>query len=67
VKAQQIDHVLISKMWQSNVVDFPLFRGAHCDTDHYLVVERVTEREKESERQYVNEQCKFSYEENHKI
>jgi endonuclease/exonuclease/phosphatase family metal-dependent hydrolase len=40
----QIDHILIERMWHSSVLDVRSYRGAHFDTDHYLVVAKVTER-----------------------
>jgi hypothetical protein len=40
----QIDHILIDKRRQSNVLDVRSFRGADCDTDHYLLVAKVRER-----------------------
>jgi hypothetical protein len=40
----QIHHVLIDRRRNSNILDVRFFRGADCDTDHYLVVAKVRER-----------------------
>jgi hypothetical protein len=37
----QIDRVLIGKRWLSGIVDVRSFRGADCDTNHYLVTAKV--------------------------
>jgi hypothetical protein len=40
----QIENILIDRRWQSSVLDVRSFRGAVCDTDHYLVIAKVRER-----------------------
>jgi hypothetical protein len=39
-----IDHIFIDKRWHSNIPDVRFFRGAGCDTDHYVIVAKVRER-----------------------
>jgi hypothetical protein len=40
----QIYHILIDRRRHSSVLDLRLDKVADCDTDHYLVVEKFTER-----------------------
>jgi hypothetical protein len=40
----QIDHILIDRRQHSRILDARSFRGADCNTDHYLVVADVRQR-----------------------
>jgi hypothetical protein len=40
----RIDHVLIDRRRHSSILDVRSFRRADCDTDHYLVVAKVSDR-----------------------
>ena len=40
----QIDDTYIDRRWYTSILDVRSFRGADCDTDHYLVVANVRER-----------------------
>jgi hypothetical protein len=40
----QIDHILIDRRQDSSILDVRSFRGAYCNSDHYLVLAKVKER-----------------------
>ena len=40
----EVQRILIDRRWHSSIIDVRSFRGAECDTDHYLVVAKVRER-----------------------
>jgi hypothetical protein len=40
----QIDHILIDRIQHSNILHVRSFRGADCNSDHYLVVAKVRDR-----------------------
>jgi endonuclease/exonuclease/phosphatase family metal-dependent hydrolase len=40
----QSDHILIDRRRYSSILDVTSFRGADCDSDHYLVVAKVRDR-----------------------
>lgn len=44
VTVNQIDHVLVDKRWQSNIIDVRTFRNADVDSDHMLVISRLREK-----------------------
>jgi hypothetical protein len=50
VTHNQINHGLIDKRRHSNILDVRSFRGADCDTNHYLVVAKLRERISVSKR-----------------
>jgi endonuclease/exonuclease/phosphatase family metal-dependent hydrolase len=37
----QIDHILIDRRRHSSILDVISFRGAYCDSDHYMIVGKV--------------------------
>ena len=39
----QINHILIDRIWNSTMLNVRSFRGADCDTDQYLVFAKVRE------------------------
>jgi hypothetical protein len=48
----QIDHILVDRQRHSNILHVALYMAADCDTDHYLVVAKVREREANKQRSH---------------
>jgi hypothetical protein len=40
----QTDHILIDRRWHLSILGVQSFRGADCDTDHFLVLVKVRKR-----------------------
>jgi hypothetical protein len=40
----QINHILIDRRRHASILDVRSFKGADCDSDHHLVVAKVSER-----------------------
>jgi hypothetical protein len=58
-----MDHILIDRRWHSSIPGVRRFRGADCDTDHYLVVVEVRERLevcKQTAQAFVGERSNLS-------
>ena len=54
----QIDLILIDRRWHLNIQDVLNFRGADCDTDHYMLVAKVGESlvvSKQATQKFVGE------------
>jgi exonuclease III len=48
----QMDHILIDRRWYSSILDVRSFRGADCDTDHYLEVAKFRKDWQEVNKQH---------------
>jgi endonuclease/exonuclease/phosphatase family metal-dependent hydrolase len=61
VTHNQLDHVLIDKRRHSNILEVRFFRGADCDTDHYLLVAKLREKISVSKRARQNSDLERFY------
>lgn len=56
----QIDHLLIGKERRSNVLDVRSYRGADCDSDHYLLIGVIRQKvSMEKSRNLKKERCRM--------
>ena len=42
--ASQIDHILVSKRWATDIENVQTYRGANSDSEHFLVGARLKQR-----------------------
>jgi len=42
--SNQIDHILVSKMWASDIENVQTYRGANSNSDHFLVGARLKQK-----------------------
>jgi hypothetical protein len=57
----QIDHILIEKRYRSSISDMRSYRGADCDTDHFLVICKFCLKLQKTNR-YLQKTPKFNIE-----
>lgn len=55
----QIDHILVCRRRLSNILDVRTYRGADCDSDHFLVVAAL--KHKTASVQYVKGQRRVKW------
>lgn len=54
----QIDHVLIARRMRSSILDVRTYRGAMCDSDHFMVTTTIRQKVKRNTKN-KNTRCKW--------